>query len=828
MIHDGRVVSLPLVDYLESKANIEAIAAPEVGMCAFATDVDEFGFYITGGWKWIDQSLLVASSPTFANVYVPDGGFVGVSASNGWTFNAGTDITTTGAVLIDLGADVVGLTIQGDPGQLVNLQEWQHSDTTVGLQVNEVGNLELPTTTNIIGIIEQNGSRVFHTYGTRSIFLGAAAGNFTQTGADNIGIGDQTLESLTSGFENTAVGRLTMQHTTSGRSNMAVGLSSMVWNTTGSFNLAIGRVALFYNQTGRDNVCIGNEAGVGVINTSHSFNTFIGSACARAITTNGDNNVAIGYFAARNLSSGANNILIGYQAADNLTTGDNNIIIGYDIDASAVGISNELNIGGYITGTIDDGTLLITSQNAATIPFTVRGAVTHANNLQEWQKSDATILAYVDKDGIGGFANVILPDAGYIGNSVATARLHFDSSGGTDYTYFLGCNVGIGTAAPLVRLEIGDANPTYGAAEPANSVSILVGGDQTGRLYVEGAVRADIILDDSGGAANEQLFHFVNAGGVTKWRILNDDGSIKVDNVLVADNTNGYIGVNEVVPGAQLHAQTSGAAVIGQIIRGTAAQSASLVQYQTSTPAVFFDSGDGLAGSVTVWNEQGVNIDFRVESVNEDNMFRVVAAADEARFGDYDTNYSAFEVDGTLKFIGTATVWNDIFFPMSVGRIGGANQPSWDAFQGNTFEYTFAINDYINLASQEISHSYKEGSDIKLHVHIVLNGSDVGDTVVNYEVEYTIGDIDEVMSAAAIVTSGDQTITGGTADRTHLFLEIGTIDGTNLKAQAALKIRFRRIALVGGGNAPSNDPFVLMAGAHIEEDTVGSRTEHAK
>ena len=86
----------------------------------------------------------------------------------------------------------------------------------------------------------------------------------------------------------------------------------------------------------------------------------------------------------------------------------------------------------------------------------------------------------------------------------------------------------------------------------------------------------------------------------------------------------------------------------------------------------------------------------------------------------------------------------------------------------------------------------------------------------------------EVMSAAAIVTSGDYTITGGTADRTHLFIQIGTIAGAALLIGAALKMRFRRIALVGGGNAPSNAPFVLMVGVHIEEDTVGSRTEIAK
>ena len=198
-------------------------------------------------------------------------------------------------------------------------------------------------------------------------------------------------------------------------------------------------------------------------------------------------------------------------------------------------------------------------------------------------------------------------------------------------------------------------------------------------------------------------------------------------------------------------------------------------------------------------------------------------------FGDFaGGNYTTTEADGTVEFNGDATVWNDIYFPMSSGRIGGANQPTWAAFQGNTMEYTFAINDYIHLPSQEIAHSYKEGSNICLHVHIVLDGSDVGNTDVNYEIEYTIGDINEVMSAAAVVTSGDHIIVGGTADRTHLSIEIHDIIGTNLLIQAALKMRFRRIALVGGGNAPSNDPFVLMVGAHIEEDTIGSRTEHAK
>jgi hypothetical protein len=199
----------------------------------------------------------------------------------------------------------------------------------------------------------------------------------------------------------------------------------------------------------------------------------------------------------------------------------------------------------------------------------------------------------------------------------------------------------------------------------------------------------------------------------------------------------------------------------------------------------------------------------------------------EAHFGGT-AGDSEFEDDGTLVFHNAATVWNDLFFPMSSGRIGGANQPSWDPFQGNIEEYTFGVNDLIHLPSAEIAHSYLEGSDIEFHVHIVTDGSDVGDAEVNYEVEYTIGNIGAVMSGAAIITSGDFTIPGGTADRTHFRVDIDDIVGAAILSQAAVKMRFRRIARVGGGADPGNDPFVLMVGIHIQEDTVGSRTETTK
>lgn len=53
-IHDGKVVQLPLVDFQDTKANIVAIAAPEVGMVAVSSDTGEIGFYSSGAWHWMD------------------------------------------------------------------------------------------------------------------------------------------------------------------------------------------------------------------------------------------------------------------------------------------------------------------------------------------------------------------------------------------------------------------------------------------------------------------------------------------------------------------------------------------------------------------------------------------------------------------------------------------------------------------------------------------------------------------------------------------------------------------------------------------------------
>ncbi len=199
-------------------------------------------------------------------------------------------------------------------------------------------------------------------------------------------------------------------------------------------------------------------------------------------------------------------------------------------------------------------------------------------------------------------------------------------------------------------------------------------------------------------------------------------------------------------------------------------------------------------------------------------------------FGDPEQDFSTFEADGTLRFNNAATVFNDIFISLSSAKVPASNAPSWDSFISNLNAYTYGLNDFQEF-SAEISHPYKEGSDIEFHIHGATNGQEESDKTIKFEVEYelvdnnTSGDFGDAYTGTTIM-EGEITIASGTADKTAWVIDVG-IDGTGSFLQGASVVgRIRRIASTG--TEPVANPFVIQLGMHIEEDTVGSRTELTK
>ena len=211
---------------------------------------------------------------------------------------------------------------QGPPGIFPNDGT---GDYWVGsMKVNAT--FDLPTTlSSSVGVINQNGSRLIHSYGTNNFFAGRNAGNFTMTGIHNTAIGISALLSNVGGSSNTANGFSALASNISGSNNTAIGFRGLQVNTTGSSNTASGNAALSSNTTGDGNTASGSFALY--TNTTGSNNTANGNN-ALENNTIGINNTAIGSFALNRKTTGNNNIALGYGAGFFLNTGNNNIFIG--------------------------------------------------------------------------------------------------------------------------------------------------------------------------------------------------------------------------------------------------------------------------------------------------------------------------------------------------------------------------------------------------------------------------------------------------------------------------------------------------------------------
>lgn len=160
---------------------------------------------------------------------------------------------------------------------------------------------------------------------------------------------------------------------------------------------------------------------------------------------------------------------------------------------------------------------------------------------------------------------------------------------------------------------------------------------------------------DHVGVGTRAMFRLVSTQLAARLNAISGDGATRLPLALGSSKSDVAVGgvslaYNEVLPGKlSVYCET---AKVGLAVRGAAAQAASLLQLQTSAPAVFFDSGDGLTGSVFSGNIQMVDIDFIWAGDNEANLFRVDAGLNVVHMGDWDTNYFSVDRFGDTKWVG--------------------------------------------------------------------------------------------------------------------------------------------------------------------------------
>jgi len=192
---------------------------------------------------------------------------------------------------------------------------------------------------------------------------------------------------------------------------------------------------------------------------------------------------------------------------------------------------------------------------------------------------------------------------------------------------------------------------------------------------------------------------------------------------------------------------------------------------------------------------------------------------------------SDFVVDcGTAKTLKLAeSVYDDIQFPISTGKAPASNAPDFDAFTTNTSAFSFEVNDYIDLQSNELYHGWKEGTTGYFHLHFALAAAQSSGS--SQYAKFTIYIAMKNTSTGVYEESSvdvEAEIPDGSADRLSFFLQDAT--GTTLTNHTIgdqILVRVKRIAATTGTEY-GGEVFLLQCGLHVEKDTIGSRSVSSK
>ena len=187
------------------------------------------------------------------------------------------------------------------------------------------------------------------------------------------------------------------------------------------------------------------------------------------------------------------------------------------------------------------------------------------------------------------------------------------------------------------------------------------------------------------------------------------------------------------------------------------------------------------------------------------------------------TDQSYFEADGTLRFDGAATVWNDAFVDAMSLQGGATDPPVFAAFQNTIYGRRFDNATIMSAhGTIEIPHDYKEGSAIDLHIHWSPTTTNTGNC--RWGVEWTIANINGVFGAS---TTTYAVQAGAGVINTHQIVDVVAISGTGRKISDVIYFRVFR----DGNNAAdtfTGNSFLHRIAIHYMCDTVGSRDEMVK
>jgi hypothetical protein len=202
------------------------------------------------------------------------------------------------------------------------------------------------------------------------------------------------------------------------------------------------------------------------------------------------------------------------------------------------------------------------------------------------------------------------------------------------------------------------------------------------------------------------------------------------------------------------------------------------------------------------------------------------------KFGNIATgNYTEIEADGTIEFVGDATVWDDIRIVPGAFDLPGTSDPALVAYtpggSGAAIKlWEFQDGDIVSFTIQ-LPHGYKLGSPVYAHAHWTPGprGNEENTKLVGWKLDYSWADIGGAFGVMATLDLKDAC--EGT-DHKHQMTPDVVLTGSGASASSMIICNFRRTDTgtddTWVGTASGSLPLLLEIDFHVELDTVGSRT----
>lgn len=175
----------------------------------------------------------------------------------------------------------------------------------------------------------------------------------------------------------------------------------------------------------------------------------------------------------------------------------------------------------------------------------------------------------------------------------------------------------------------------------------------------------------------------------------------------------------------------------------------------------------------------------------------------------------------------TYPYWDDVRTPLNAFQLVSGREPNWVSYKGC---YVLEMTDEAVEANEkrvtcvvQMPHTYKEGTDIKVHVHWIGEDNTAGD--VYWELTYSWANKGDAFPAEATLYKASAN--SGTTDA-HNVARFASIDGTGMEISSMLLFSLTRYSSNVLDTFNSKSAYLLELDVHFQVDSLGSVQELSK